>query len=202
MSGIPEHLYKYRSWNEEFAKEIFIDNQFYVSSPSEFNDPFDCRAHFRKEIRVLSLSACPDSILMWGHYSGNHQGFCLKFRTGEGGMFDAAMPVNYSTRRPPVDYVKDPLEKRVKAVMFTKSNVWSYEEEWRIVYSSTSRSNMPKKYPFLPEALEGVIFGCRMLQGVKDKIKEWLGESRCKPRLYQAKIKDLEFGLDIVLEKG
>src|SRR5688500_17124193 len=42
-------LYKYRSWSNDFDKKVLSQNEFYLSSPKSFNDPFDCRitADFR-----------------------------------------------------------------------------------------------------------------------------------------------------------
>lgn len=36
------HFYKYRPW-DEYAKRTLLENQLFFSSPSEVNDPFDCR---------------------------------------------------------------------------------------------------------------------------------------------------------------
>lgn len=39
----PEILYKYRSWNNEIQKSPLTKSELYLSSPMDFNDPFDCR---------------------------------------------------------------------------------------------------------------------------------------------------------------
>ncbi len=39
----PSIVYKYRSWKDQYHKNILLKNQLYFSSPSDFNDPFDCR---------------------------------------------------------------------------------------------------------------------------------------------------------------
>jgi hypothetical protein len=39
----PEIVYKYRNWTNEFNKNVLLKNQLYLSSPKDFNDPFDCR---------------------------------------------------------------------------------------------------------------------------------------------------------------
>jgi hypothetical protein len=36
------HFYKYRPW-DEYAKRTLLENHIFFSSPSEVNDPFDCR---------------------------------------------------------------------------------------------------------------------------------------------------------------
>lgn len=39
----PKIIYKYRSWNNEFHRNILLKNEVYMSPPKNFNDPFDCR---------------------------------------------------------------------------------------------------------------------------------------------------------------
>lgn len=39
----PDIIYKYRSWNKKFHKDILLKNEVYMSSPNDFNDPFDWR---------------------------------------------------------------------------------------------------------------------------------------------------------------
>jgi hypothetical protein len=36
-------VYKYRDWKNPFHKKILQNNEIYLSSPKDFNDPFDCR---------------------------------------------------------------------------------------------------------------------------------------------------------------
>lgn len=43
MKDTPEIIYKYRNWTSEFHKKVLTENQLFLSSPSDFNDPFDCR---------------------------------------------------------------------------------------------------------------------------------------------------------------
>ena len=35
-------FYKYRSWSDQFHKDLLLKNELYLSSPDRFNDPFDC----------------------------------------------------------------------------------------------------------------------------------------------------------------
>jgi DUF2971 family protein len=39
----PKIVYKYRSWNDEYHRNVLLKNQLFLSSPKNFNDPFDCR---------------------------------------------------------------------------------------------------------------------------------------------------------------
>lgn len=52
MSQRPNILYKYRTWQNEcdkfqYQKRILTDNELYLSSADQFNDPFDCALAFR-----------------------------------------------------------------------------------------------------------------------------------------------------------
>lgn len=39
----PKIIYKYRSWSNKYHRDILLKNEVYLSSPIEFNDPFDCK---------------------------------------------------------------------------------------------------------------------------------------------------------------
>lgn len=52
----PKKLYKYRSWPCKYTKDILINNRLYLSSPKEFNDPFDCEFY-------LDMSGTEDELL-------------------------------------------------------------------------------------------------------------------------------------------
>ena len=39
----PKIIYKYRDWNNLDHRRLLLDGELFVSSPKDFNDPFDCR---------------------------------------------------------------------------------------------------------------------------------------------------------------
>lgn len=49
---IPSHLYKYGSFRSQYWKDVIYKAQIYLSSPVEFNDPFDCKANFDYKLAV------------------------------------------------------------------------------------------------------------------------------------------------------
>lgn len=106
-----------------------------------------------KQLGVVSLSAKPDDMLMWGHYGQSHTGVCLEFKT-DLMPFTAAHPITYSKDRPifrPLDPDRNDLADRV---LLRKADFWSYEEEWRLVRPDKTGSGT-----FPPEALTAVILG-------------------------------------------
>jgi hypothetical protein len=42
-SDHPKVIFKYRDWKNKYHKRILTHREIYLSPPSEFNDPFDCR---------------------------------------------------------------------------------------------------------------------------------------------------------------
>lgn len=198
MKGIPRKVYKYREWTNPYHKKILTENQIYLSTPKDFNDPFDCRIpknyllldtdekirdyiektiknlvnhlnysremmekkkdeifdrfkndiqkeqkeherlHFEmqdKHYGVFSLSTRWNSILMWGHYSENHKGFCVGFyeeKLRNSGKFGKGGMVNYSNDFPLLDpRITDFMDFSFKQT-HTKAKDWKYEKEYRL----------------------------------------------------------------------
>lgn len=144
-----------------------------------------------RAIGVYCLSAKNDDILMWSHYADGHKGFCLEFEDDS--------PNSFLNRAKKVTYQKELLvlnsfdESWVRKLLATKSDRWSYEEEWRIIeVDGAGIAGLPEGI------LSGVIFGCQICDKHINKIISWL-DRRTKPiRLYRAKMKSDVFGLDIV----
>ena len=102
------------------------------------------------QFAITCFSKIPDSILMWSHYGNKHTGFCVEYNFEKCKNLDALvnlLPVLYSVERPSLPMglfdFSNPQEIKLNNVMdyipelimllLSKSNEWSYEEEWRIV---------------------------------------------------------------------
>jgi hypothetical protein len=46
----PKYLYKFRDWSNPYHKLLITQRQMYIPSPTEFNDPFDCRLPVRFDL--------------------------------------------------------------------------------------------------------------------------------------------------------
>lgn len=163
-------LYKYQQvLSSEAEKEKYLrlkrhlqKHKMSLSSPSTFNDPFDCHMAFpgtsRQDLftrsrnivdtiwRVGCLTESPCNRLMWSHYANNHRGLCIEYDFSAFNSFSAGVtfaPVIYSPKRPQVpekllnDVATDQLDRQdyrfLTSTLFTKDSVWQYESEWRIV---------------------------------------------------------------------
>lgn len=163
-------LYKYqgipdcKAKGEDYLrlKRHLQNHEMSLSSPSTFNDPFDCHMAFpgtsRQDLatrsrdivntiwRVGCLTESPCNRLMWSHYADNHRGLCIEYDFSAFDPFTARVtfaPVIYSPNRPQVpekllnDVATDQLDRQdyrfLASTLFTKDSVWQYESEWRIV---------------------------------------------------------------------
>ena len=163
-------LYKYqgipdcKAKGEDYLrlKRHLQNHEMSLSSPSTFNDPFDCHMAFpgasRQDLatrsrdivdtiwRAGSLAESPCNRLMWSHYADNHRGLCIEYDFSAFDPFSAGVifaPVIYSPKRPQVpekllnDVATDQLDRQdyrfLTSTLFTKDSVWQYESEWRIV---------------------------------------------------------------------
>ncbi|MGH7948443.1 MAG: hypothetical protein ACREQF_04395, partial [Candidatus Binataceae bacterium] len=81
--------------------------------------------------------------------------------------------------------------------VLTKSQDWSYEDEWRII--------VPKGrsfYDFRPDALTGVIFGPAISEADRAKVQKWISQGPCRPNLYQARLNEQDFRVDVPPESS
>ncbi|SCZ01494.1 DUF2971 domain-containing protein [Flavobacterium caeni] len=88
-----EELYKFYSFNSNNI-DALQNSYFYLTSPREFNDPFDCQNNqeeliqkkypIRKEIfDNLGVSCFTRNIQnpsMWNRYADDYSGYCIKFK--------------------------------------------------------------------------------------------------------------------------
>ena len=142
---------------------------------------------------IVCFSMVRDDILMWAHYADHHRGLCLEFDGSDNcRFFSLAQPVKYK------DYTTIPLDKdknsQMDRVIFTKAKHWFYEREYRIFLPGKADSRLD--YPIA--LLTGIIFGCKMPDEVRELVKQWAEEGRCRVAFFEARPKVAEFGLDIV----
>lgn len=198
LMNVPRRLYKYRSLtgkNREYAQRAIAETEIYFPRCTEFNDPFDCRLNVRGEfdptqkqqmeratesIGIFCLSARNDSLLMWSHYADGHRGICLEFSTSQDQLFGCRLdPVVYEEH--PELFVGDTINLDwARKYLTTKARDWSYEQEWRIMYSTPGAQTAP------PKELSAVILGCSISISDRQEVVEWVSARRVPTRVYQA----------------
>lgn len=145
---------------------------------------------------IFSVSTVPDHPLLWSHYAYGHTGLCLEFKCD--GLFpdqtvdESLCPIRYSKRFPLVSEAADPHEQ-VEAVLLTKAFDWQYEAEGR--YLDWQRGTGYRR--FAPDHLTRVIFGCRLTQADRHRVRAWVVSGNTSPRFFEAVVREREYALDI-----
>ncbi|PKQ79185.1 hypothetical protein CJP16_09245 [Aeromonas sobria] len=133
---------------------------------------------------ISCFSEVCDDLLMWGHYSGKHTGFCLEFNT-EDEIFERARKVIYVDDMPKLNVLSvygKGQRGDILDLFCTKSKSWEYEKEWRCIHNEAGTA-----YTYSADALTAVYFGpkinphmleiiCLILQGQNSNIRFWEGK--------------------------
>jgi hypothetical protein len=128
----------------------------------------------RNSIGIYSLSNSKINELLWAHYASGHRGFCVGYETDEivlNNMYQKlrSFPVKYSNRLPKLsvlDINND--DKMVNKLIGTKSKLWSYEKETRIISDFVG-------YNFYEySALKTICFGLKMKDEQKNQLMDRL----------------------------
>jgi len=133
--------------------------------------------HFResagRDIGVPCLTEVNDDVLMWGHYADGHRGVCLDFTPANAPQFfEDAYDITYSPHYPQLNWFRMGDEERARAAFLTKSSLWQYEREWRLVdlHSGAGLRRFP------PDALTAIVLGCEMGPDAESRIRGWVRE--------------------------
>jgi hypothetical protein len=229
---MPRSLFHYQMLREDYLVTLFAKCIVRLLRPDAFNDPWDCRVHFRvprdkRELRrlfqwlanrqhrkispfarherrqrahelkskpaelqakflemerkmyvglcelhrVYCLSEVCDSALMWSHYAVSHTGICLDFDALAAPFTHAAKAI-YQRNYPAFDITGTGYEP-----LITKSDVWAYEAEWRIVaeerQAAQALSTIKTDDGFLtlpPGVLKSIIIGCQATEKSRELV--------------------------------
>ena len=157
---------------QDFAMDVgvMLAKKSFTTEPSQWAQVVHGR--IAKEVGAFCLSEAFNNLLMWAHYSKNHEGFVIGFDVTKGeGAFDRMAPVLYRDKYPTDDDAhgaaarflgrKDKENRAGKRFMqmnlFTKSSEWSYEREWRALGGNFENSLVE----VAPAAFVSLYTGCR-----------------------------------------
>lgn len=186
---------EYPSWSKEKAKKYFEDNK---ENAFKMDDKFneDLHKDINDTFGILSLSSERDNYLMWSHYSNSHKGFCVGLNTkllikqvGEEIYFE---PIIYQPDLPLIELFED-YKDHFRKLLYTKSNFWNYEKEFRLV----KFLHVGKTLTLTPDTISEVILGFRMEDKVKLEIINIVKKNYPTANLFEAKLNNYYFKLDI-----
>ncbi|BEQ17073.1 DUF2971 domain-containing protein [Desulfoferula mesophila] len=139
---------------------------------------------------ILCLTEVPDNLLMWSHYANGHRGFCLCFEHNNP-FFGESVQVEYIEEYPEITGPSYPEEEEIRATVFSKSKIWEYEKEWRLVKIGGGKQD--HVYP--EGALKAVFFGCQMENTHKHMIFKWANSMSIVPEVLEYRREKRIFGL-------
>lgn len=163
---------------------------------------------FNMNVGVLCLSEVRDSLLMWGHYTDNHEGFVIGFdqnhpffsvRRGLEDEFGFLRQVKYCRNRPRVT-----IANTTGAEWFeTKSDEWAYEKEWRMLrvlqdaeYRLDGVPHPICLFSFPADAVVEIVAGLRCSLELCDRLRT-LSKGYPRAKLFQAQEHSSEYALSI-----
>lgn len=163
---------------------------------------------------VLSLSKIPDSTLMWSHYADEHKGAVVEFRIDLSKKFSLGashadlicLDVNYSKERPVILWNGSPSAPHtiLENLILTKSDVWAYEQESRVLKSYGGEGI----FKYDPSTLSAVVLGARnesqeeivaIVRAAESSLNQAIPVYRAKfcGRTYRLNIPDFNYRTDL-----
>lgn len=191
----------FRNYNQ-FTLSDLINGELTLCSPKVMNDPYDtlflkwgefqnknkgkikkhikylCNAFDYYRIRSFSLPKDNDgnemieNILMWSHYAGNHEGFCVKYKLSEN-TFNVTeknrvirlKKVIYSDKEDEENALQIPVINLEKDSINTdlglcrKHPLWKYENEVRLIAYFPENESFFCQIPLGESKIESIYFG-------------------------------------------
>jgi hypothetical protein len=109
-----------------------------ISKEIRLNDNHDLLSIFYNLLfyhsGIVSMTTNDSNMYMWTHYTFNHSGFLLKFKTDRLlKNFEGIYKVGYEESLSSVEFDEKNLAAQTLMMLCTKSDKWIAEEEWRLV---------------------------------------------------------------------
>lgn len=204
--------YRRRNLSPEDLKKVEDDyRNNIIKLKEQLSEEFKERiAHLPSRLRETTHISCfsekNDSILMWSHYTNNHEGFCLEYEFAKyakvnAKFLEALNPIIYDDEIFDVsDYLLKMYQndsstidtKMIRNAVVRKAKAWSYEEEWRILRLFEPKDTGYEIGTFKPRS---IYLGAKIIEENKATLIELAKEK--KVNVYQMKLKSNEFKLEV-----
>ena len=186
----------------QFLEEVRIswEGNEVLSKIEKTND--DAITHILCTYRVFCVSKVPHQILMWSHYADKHKGAVIKLTMPENPpwcwrfkevTYSDEFPIHNTTEQM-IDNMlglwRPNPEETARKLLFTKSNHWRYEKEWRDIVKLDGSDNFGEGKHCLDvekERFLAVYFGIDMKDEDMEEIVEIVNEKLPHLEVYQAK---------------
>lgn len=198
---------------EKLCNELYKSNKPAIMLASQKNASLASNLINREsnnEIGVLCLTETKDNLLMWSHYANSHKGFCICFdstnhffnrKRSDKDEFYHLRKVVYVESRPR----KSMTEMNGTDLLLLKSDIWKYENEWRMCVPISDFDIKIESIPLpiclykIPsQAMKQVILGANMHKDDEDEIIDIIkSDNEFKHiQITKAKASPTEFSLE------
>ena len=170
VTALPSQIFRYMQFKAERMQILLSSGKLFMPSPSLFNVPFDCSLD--ESIRLTFIESAigcfstrADNVLMFSHYTHNHEGICVGFDTRRLilSLIEKNQPWSACIR--PVWYLPQMPDLTLKdesALCATcKHDIWSYEQEFRLFLYKNSSLRPSGSFDFDRTAITNIIYGCK-----------------------------------------
>ncbi|MPM22702.1 hypothetical protein SDC9_69160 [bioreactor metagenome] len=131
FEGVGEFFYKTSKEEDEYWKAIGIN----LAEGLCERVREDSHNLLRFKQRIWCVTETYDNPLMWAHYAASHKGFCVGYaKESIQKICTKFAPIKYCAS--PGQINTDNLDmNEIDDLLFVKSTDWSYEREWRALYT-------------------------------------------------------------------
>ena len=150
---------------DRMRRELMSDRQRASELLNQISD--EMAPAINSQYRVYCLGPDVRNLLMWAHYADSHMGVCLEFDVANETIC-SALKCDYLSAFPLMK-LHDDSDDMVLRILLSKSDVWSYEDEYRLIAQEraaaaplTETLMTDNSLLQLPAgALRAVVTGCR-----------------------------------------
>lgn len=155
--------------------------------------------YINQNIGVYCLTENSNNILMWSHYASSHTGVCIEFEIERNGFFyKNLLPVLYEKKYPKFELSRYIDEKNMlytmhQQIVCTKSKLWEYEQEWRVIVDDGFGLKTFKK-----EDITKIIFGVNTPNDKKEKVVSLMkSKGYTKTKFFYCELSDNMYKLNL-----
>jgi hypothetical protein len=176
------------------------------------NDLAKVNAEWEKAIRtarIFCVSEAPQNFLMWAHYADSHSGAMLELKCIEelDTPLCAASKVEYKKQMPKLGSYKEILRSSLGLIpqptnkqlyhdlAYVKSDVWSYEKEWRCI-TYREKEGLYSDFNFFPEEIASIYLGCRMKEKDKEEILQLIHSGFSHSEVFEMMVDTSEYKIN------
>jgi len=161
-----------------------------------------------EKARLFCVSEENLNLLMWAHYSGEHSGVVLELGCIEehDTPLCGAIKVEYRSKMPKIGAYKNMMlhalgrapegnsHQLYRDLAFVKAEGWRYENEWRCI-TYRNDEGLFGDYPFFPEEIMAVYFGCRIASEDRDELLRLMVADFPGAQAFQVRVHESEYAL-------